>query len=156
ISKQDVYYSLNGQAYSTSATISGASRYTWTYGYDAHGRPNRTELPTGTVFLSSYDGLGRIVSESVGTSDSNAVVVRQYEYDGGNPGDSNLTKITEKPTTGDDRVSRYYYDWRDRLVTSKNGVQSTETDGVHRPVFYFDYDNLDEITSAEQYDGDGM
>src|SRR5262249_54514492 len=49
-----------------------------------------------------------------------------------------------------------YYDWRDREVASKQGVQAGEADGTHRPIYYFSYDNLDEVTLSQRYDGDGV
>jgi len=53
-------------------------------------------------------------------------------------------------------VTQNFYDWRDRLVASKQGVQGSENDGTHRPIFYSQYDNLDEVVSSERYDGDGV
>src|SRR5262249_5244112 len=50
----------------------------------------------------------------------------------------------------------YFYDWRDRLVASKSGVQGTEDTTTHRPIFYMELDNLGEVTAQEQYDGDGV
>src|SRR5262249_48934909 len=46
--------------------------------------------------------------------------------------------------------------WRDRLVATKSGVQGSENDGTHRPIVYTTYDNLDEPTQVQQYDGDGV
>src|SRR5438876_5347851 len=57
---------------------------------------------------------------------------------------------------GAPRVSQYFYDWRDRLVASKDGVQASESDGTHRPILYTMYDNLDEAVVQQQYDGDGV
>ena len=76
-----------------------------------------------------------------------------------NGGDSNLSEETRHPqpgTTSADRVTDNYYDWRDRLVETKSGVQSSESDGAHRPIFYTTYDNLNEVTQVAKYDGDGV
>src|SRR5262249_35909135 len=70
---------------------------------------------------------------------------------------SNLTQLTLYPGgSGANRVAQFYYDWRDRLVASKNGVEATGNDGTHRPIIYNSYDNLNEGTKSQQYDGDGV
>ena len=53
-------------------------------------------------------------------------------------------------------MTQYFYDWRDRLVATKSGVQANENDGVNRPIIYTTYDNLDEAVETQQYDGDGV
>ena len=53
-------------------------------------------------------------------------------------------------------MTQYYDDWRDRLVATKAGVQSSEDDGVNRPIVYTTYDNLDEAVEVQQYSGDGV
>jgi YD repeat-containing protein len=55
-----------------------------------------------------------------------------------------------------DRVTEQYFDWRDRVVATKDGVQSSEDTTTHRPIWYYTYDNLDEVTQAQHYDGDGV
>src|SRR5207244_9263321 len=78
-------------------------------------------------------------------------------YDDGGIGDGNLTQQTDFVGGGAAaRVTQSFYDWRDRLVASKRGVQASENDGTHRPILYSQYDNLDEVISQEQYDGDGI
>jgi RHS repeat-associated protein len=54
------------------------------------------------------------------------------------------------------RVTQYFYDWRDRLVARKDGVQPAEDTTTHRPIFYTEYDNRGEAIAQEQYDGDGV
>src|SRR4029079_14566779 len=44
----------------------------------------------------------------------------------------------------------------DRLVAQKSGVESSESGGVNRPILVYTYDNLDEMTEIQQYDGDGV
>src|SRR5262249_40628901 len=138
---------------------------------DQPGRPNKTVSPEGTIYRTVSDGQGRVVSEWVGTDDiptsgfwsptnlagTDMVKVREYEYDGGGVGDSNLTKVTEHPgLSAADRVSQTYYDWRDRAVAVKAGVEGTESTTVNRPITYTDYDNLGEVTKTRVYDGDGV
>jgi RHS repeat-associated protein len=119
-----------------------------------------------------YDSLGRVASQWVGTNDtpaagewsptnntapSNMVQISGYQYDFGGVGDGNLTQTTDYPGLGAAaRVGQNYYDWRDRLVASKAGVQGNENDGTNRPILYVTYDNLDEAVETQQYDGDGV
>ena len=72
-------------------------------------------------------------------------------------GDSDLTQVTAHPGGGAaDRETQALYDWRDRLVAQKDGVQTTEATTVHRPIYFYTLDNLGEATGAYQYDADGM
>jgi RHS repeat-associated protein len=72
-------------------------------------------------------------------------------------GDGNLTQIIHHPGgSAADRVMEQYFDWRDRLVATKQGAQSSEDTTTHRPIIYNTYDNLDEITEVQRYDGDGV
>src|SRR5438128_8578884 len=57
---------------------------------------------------------------------------------------------------GAPRVAQCFYDWRDRRVASKDGVQASESDGTHRPIVFYDFDNLNEIVGTSRYDGDGV
>ena len=71
------------------------------------------------------------------------VEVSARVYDNGGVGDGNLTQETDFPGGGAaPRVTQYFYDWRDRLVASKEGVQDNENDGTNRPIRYTTYDNL--------------
>ena len=64
-------------------------------------------------------------------------MVSQNVYDGGNVGDSTLTQQTLFPRDGSpNRVNQFFWDWRDRPVAGKWGVQASETDGTHRPIVY--------------------
>jgi RHS repeat-associated protein len=173
--EMDKYVSLDGQTYNTSSYLgtAGTNFYATTYGYDDQGRLNQIVLPTGTIQRTVYDGLGRVVSTWIGTNDTpgdgqewspddntapaNMAPVTASVYDNGSVGDGNLTQQTQLPGGGAAlRVTQNFYDWRNRLVASKAGVQASENDGTHRPITYSQYDNLDEIVSQEQYDGDGV
>jgi hypothetical protein len=91
------------------------------------------------------------------TGTSNMVMVSSYQYDNGVVGDGNLTQVTDYPGLGGpNRVTDYWYDWRDREVATKSGVQSSENDGVNRPIIVTTYDNLDEAIETQQYAGDGV
>src|SRR5262249_11135251 len=121
------YFYLGSFQYTTTLPTFGSpgiNYYKMIYAYDARGRLNRTQSPTGTVTLTVYDGRNRPVSQSVGTSDANAVKVVQAQYDGGGVGDGNLTQLIQFPSggtvTADQRVTQFYFDWRNRLVASKS------------------------------------
>ncbi|MFL5241992.1 MAG: RHS repeat domain-containing protein [Gemmataceae bacterium] len=176
--RNDAYFNLTGVTYSTAANIGtkNTNYYESLTDYDNRGWQTRTQSPTGTITRTVHDGLGRTVSTWVGTNDtpasgqwsptnntspSNMIKTADYVYDnntlGGSTqvGDSNVTQIIAHPGgTAADRVTEQYYDWRDRLVASKDGVQATEDTTTHRPITYRTYDNLDEVTEVQQYDGD--
>src|SRR5262249_58964890 len=96
-------------------------------------------------------------SPSNNGSPCNMIQVGAWEYDNGGVGDGNLTKVTQKPGgSAADRVTNSYFDWRDRLVAVKKGVETNESTSVHRPIFYYTLDNLGEVTRTLQFDGDGV
>jgi RHS repeat-associated protein len=170
----DEYFNLAGLTYTNSTTFGteNTNYYRTRLAYDERGRLARTQTPTGTIYRTVFDELGRPVSDWVGTNDtpgsgfwspgnntppSNMVQVRSYEYDNNGVGDSNLTAVVEIPGGGaSNRRTEYYYDWRERLVAGKAGVGTTESTSVNRPIFYLTYDNLSEVTQARAYDGDGV
>jgi RHS repeat-associated protein len=170
----DAYFSLAGVNYSTDLYLGSpnVNYYATLSGYDHRGRPNRVVAPTGTIYRTEYDSLGRAVSTWIGTNDTpadgywspdnntapaNMVRLTVNVYDKGGVGDGNLTQTTQYPGgEAAPRVTQNFYDWRDRLVASKQGVQNEETDDTHRPILYTAYDNLGQAISKEQYDGDGV
>jgi RHS repeat-associated protein len=177
----DAYFNLSGLTYSTAAVLSGAVSGTHYYraesGYTHGGYPNRSVTPQGTISRTVFDGLGRAVSEWVGTDDTpttgswspantagtNLVKVREYEYDGGGVGDGTRTKVTEYPGLGGAaRVTQTWYDWRDRAVATKAGVEALAAEqtsaglAVNRPLTYLDLDNLGQVTKTRAYDADGV
>ncbi len=174
VTETDNYFNLSGVTYSTSTFIgtAGTNYYATTYGYDTRGWLAREQLPTGTIERTVRDGQGRTVSTWVGTNDtpasgswsptnntspSNMVEVASNVYDGGSVGDGNLTQVTQYPGgSAANRVTDYFDDWRDRLVATKSGVQSSEDTGTHRPIVYYTLDNLGEVTQMQQFDGDGV
>jgi RHS repeat-associated protein len=172
VTDQYDYFNLAGIAYATTLALGteNTNYYRTRYSYDSFGRRNRVQSPSGTIYRTVYDGMGRKSSEWVGTNDtpgsgywspsnntppSNMVKVKDYTYDGGGVGDSDLTKVVEHPGGGAaDRETDYFYDWRDRQVASKSGMQSTEDVTTHRPISYVTYDNLGGVTRSQRYDGD--
>src|SRR5262249_12683204 len=98
-----------------------------------------TPLPPGTTWTEPATGLLTGTAAPV----SNGV------------GDGNLTQHTTFPGGGAaPRVTQNTYDWRDRLLASKSGVQASENDGTHRTLTVFAYDNVGELTQQSRYDGD--
>jgi RHS repeat-associated protein len=173
VTAADAYFNLAGLAYTTGVMGAAGANFDQTlYGYDAGGNLSRTQTANGTIYRTVYDAEGRPVSDWVGTDDtpasgtwspsnntgpSNMVEVSSYQYDGGGVGDGNLTQQTDYPGGGAAaRVTENWYDWRDRLVATKAGVQSGENDGTNRPLTYTTYDNLDEVVETQVYDGDGV
>ena len=79
-------------------------------------------------------------------------------YDNGGVGDGNLTSSTQIPGGGlTDRTTAYFYDWRNRTVAMKSGVETTtESTSVNRAVSYTQYDNLNQTLASYVYDGDGV
>jgi len=172
--EEDEYFNLSGVTYSTSTFIgtSGTNYYATTFGYDSDGRENRVQHPTGTIDRTVYDGENRVSSTWEGTDDtpgsgswspsnntspSNMVQLTADVYDGGGVGDGNLTQETTYPGgSAANRVTDNWYDWRDRLVATKDGVQSSEDTTTHRPITYYTYDNLNEVTEVQRFDGDGV
>ncbi|MBX9622457.1 MAG: RHS repeat protein [Gemmataceae bacterium] len=169
----DAYFSLAGLTYTTAAALGteGIHYLRTRYGYDQRGRPNRTQTPGGTIYRTAYDGLDRAVGEWAGTDDTptsgfwspsntagtDLAEVRTYEYDGNGIGDGNLTRVTERPGFGaSDRVTQTWYDWRDRPVAVKEGVQVAEAIAVNRPLTYLTYNNLDELIKTRVFDADGV
>ncbi len=150
--------------------------YRTTYGYDGMGRRNRVVNAVGDIARTVYDGLGRVTQTWLGTDDGSGT------WNGTNAGTENLVQLSQNiyddPTfagtsgTGDGilsesivythdsgsttRKTQMYYDWRDRMVATKSGVSTSETDGVHRPIMITDLDNLGEATTRYRYDGDGL
>jgi len=170
----DSFFDLTGVTYSTAiATLgtAGVNFYRTTRDYDKQGRPNRTVSANGTISRTEYDGLDRAVSEWVGTDDTpttgfwsptnlagtDMVKVRDYEYDNGGVGDSNLTKVTDHPGgSAADRLTENWFDWRNRTVAVKSGVESSEDTTVNRPLTYLDHNNLGEVVKSRVYDSDGV
>jgi len=169
---QDDYFNLSGLTYTTGVMGAGVNFYQTQYAYAPGGQLNKVVSAQGTITRMVYDGFGRKVSTWVGTNDtpasgywsptnntspSNMVEVESFQYDNGGVGDGNLTQVTQYPGgSAANRVTDYWYDWRDRQVAEKDGVESSETDGVNRPLIVTTYDNLNEVTETQVYVGDGV
>jgi RHS repeat-associated protein len=155
--RHDDYFSLSGMSYGTGlypGTVN-VNYYTTLTDFDNRGRPYRVTSPTGTLTQTNYDALGRVSSTAIGTNPGNLTTVLTNQYDQGGVGDGNLTRQVQLPGgSAAARETDCFYDWRDRLVASKDGVQSTEDTSTHRPITYVVYDNLSEAVEQDRYDGD--
>ena len=179
--ESDRYFSFAGITYSqTSPTLgtvsndSSTGNYSATaMQYDDRGRLRRVVDPTGTITRLLYDERGMITQIWIGTDDTpasgywspantagtNLVLVesRQYDNDQSN-GDENLTQdIVYLGGSATPRVTTMYYDWRDRLVATKDATEASEStsDNTHF-ITYTDYDNLGRPIDHSTYDGDGV
>jgi YD repeat-containing protein len=165
------YFHLDGLTYSTTVSLGteGTDYYHSSYAYDKRGRPSKTVTATGTIYRTVYDGLGRPVSEWVGTDDdpvtgywsptnpAEMTKVREYIYDNDAIGDGNLTSMLVYPGgSGPVRQTDFFYDWRNRLVAQKAGVEETEDTDTNRPISFFIYNNLGQVLTTESYDGDDV
>ena len=118
-----------------------------------------------------FDGQSRPVSTWVGTDDTptsgywsptntdgtDLVELNATEYDYGDVGDGLVTSESEMlGSPYDNRVTEMSYDWRDREIATKSGVQGSESTSVNRPISYQVLDNLGEVTESDMYDGDGL
>lgn len=174
--RSDAYFQLDDVTYSDDPILTGDKgvkrHYESFTDYAFRGWVKRTQTPNGTITRYIHDNLGRVTEVWVGTDDetdipdtywpdetsgTNMIQVAAYEYDNGDVGDSNLTSMTAIPGGSfDNRVTEYLYDWRNRLVMVKAGVEDVEDDAVNRPISYTVYDNLNRVTETYTYDGDDI
>ena len=172
--RTDDYFNLAGLTYSTAVYIGtvGVNYYSSTTDYGALGRPLRMVDANGTITRPVYDDFGHEQQVWVGTNDtpasgtwsptndtspSNMVQTTAYVFDNAVAGDNDLTAMIQYPGGGSAaRETDYFYSYRDRLVATKEGVQANEDSTTHRPIMYYEYDNLGEVIAVDQYDGDGV
>lgn len=177
ITNDEDYYNLSGVTYDGSdltlvTTLNEPNHlYRKTYAYDSTGQVNRYVGPTGTIYRTVRDDLGRTISNWVGlddtptsgewspsnTTNTDLVKTHEYEYDFGGVGNSNLTTVIADPGAEGDRWTEYFYDWRNRLTAVKLGGTDTpeeELEKVQRQVTYYTRDNLGQVTQVDTYDGD--
>ena len=157
-------YNMMGKLAETT-TPTGTINFTT---YDAIGRQLATYVGTDDIPSSNLNGLGGINFEDfiyAVSSDPTAIpagtnmdLISVNVYDGGGVGDSNVTQTTTYPGNSmPNRVTQYAYDWRDRMVATKNAVQSSESTSDNTHFISFNVlDNLGEATSTAAYDGDNV
>lgn len=130
------------------------------YRFDDLGRLDQVINPVGTVTRTIYDSFGRVRKVGIGVLGSSGdpdedtiTTVQRNVYDGGGVGNGNLTwtvaKLEEEAINassedeeGEDRVTVFHYDWRDRLIL---------TEGPTGPFEAIEYDNLDRVVRTADY-----
>jgi RHS repeat-associated protein len=152
----DEYVSFASLSYSTSASLGteGTHFYRTEQAYDKRGRASRVERADGTIYRTVFDGLGRPVSEWIGTNDTpvsgfwsptNAAgmqQIKEYLYDGDDVGDSHLTSVED----ANGHITSLAYDFRGRMLTTT----LPDPDGggsLTSPEYETAYDNLGRIIS---------
>jgi len=131
------------------------------YGYDSLGRQTRVKDETGTISRTVYDVRGLITATWIGTDDTGAtdshpggsspnnmqkVLQNTYDHDVAG-GDGELTHI-RRPVNeddDDDRIERYFYDYRGILEEVR------EDDGVHELITRFEHDLQGRIVGTIRY-----
>src|SRR6202011_5209535 len=60
--RTDAYFSMAGMTYNLLPNVGtqNANYYTTLYAFDNSGRQNQTITPNGTIYLQTFDGLGRV------------------------------------------------------------------------------------------------
>jgi len=100
------------------------------YHHDSMGRQIRVQEPSGTIYRTNYDTLGRPEEKFIGTNDNgedggsssgtlNMATTELVEYDGGTAGGNSLVSSRTERTTGTtsgERTTEFSYDDRDRLA----------------------------------------
>jgi RHS repeat-associated protein len=169
VTYHDEYFAVAGLTYAPGTLGTLGVNYNRTLtDYDAAGRASRNVASDGTITRTVFDGFGRQTSSWVGTSDTvtgtwsptnpgGMVEISANVYDAAGSGNGNVTQTTDFANGATNpRVTQNAYDWDDRLVATKSGVQASETDGLHRPIMYYHYDSLDRVIETDRYDGDGV
>ncbi|MCL2648262.1 MAG: fibronectin type III domain-containing protein, partial [Phycisphaerales bacterium] len=180
--ESDSYAAIDNATYLSTAANSpysgtaGANFYATSYYYDVSGQQARTVNADGAIAVTTYDALGRQLATYVGTNDGNwedflravsanplaipagtdMTLVTLYQYDNDGIGDSNLTQITEFPGGSEaPRITQYLYDWQDRMIASKVGVQTNET-GNTSFINYNVLNNIGQVTASYTFAADNI
>lgn len=122
-----------------------------TYAYDEFGRMSSITDAEGSVSAYTHDAFNRVTETKVGTTSSSPVTVSEYFYDG-DPGAStpdhgvgngNLTAVAlYDGETSDARITRMYYDERDRMIGAVSPVSAMSV---------MKYDNLNRVIEEAAY-----
>jgi len=176
----DDYFNVSSLTYTAAAHIgtlnttgdSSGNYYETDIGYDTRGRQNRIKHGDGTIERTVYDGLGRPVSQWLGSDDTptsgiwsptntaGTNLVRQalYGYDETTDGygvttsgigDSHLTSVTDAMG----RKTSIDYDFRGRVVTTTLADNDGDPMTWNYQSTYTTYDNLDRVLSQQDSSG---
>jgi RHS repeat-associated protein len=130
------------------------------FGYDDQGRRVRTKAPHGTITRTDHDTQGRVVSQWVGTNDSdfdggessgtdNMVKTVANQYDSGSDeANSYLTKRTlyVQDSDTDKRETTFSHDLRGRVLLQTNATA---------PHAFNRYDNMRRLIASGQFSATG-
>jgi hypothetical protein len=126
------------------------------FGYDILGRRNQTTTPQGTIAKQTFDALGWLLKEEVGTG-AGMVQTTAYAYEGLAGLDGKVSAFTalidgnslspdsSSALSSEDRITYYDYDWRDRLE------KTTLNDGTREYFRTRAHDNLGQVTEEASY-----
>jgi RHS repeat-associated protein len=128
------------------------------YGYDSAGRRNQRTSPEGTIYQKTFNAVGWIQKDEVGTdadaTTGNLVQTTAYAYANTAGLDGFASKKTslidgksllDPPQASDDRATTYAYDWRNRRETT------TINDGTRDYLHVRTLDNLGQVTEVARY-----
>ena len=152
----DAYYDYTGLTYPSAGT-EGTHFLRTEYEYDDRGRQVRAEEPNGTIRRTVYDTLGRVESVWIGTDDGTnwspsspgdmekieSNLYDDLDDDGDSDiGDSNLSRKTTYADGTTSYVTKYEYDFRNRLTDERgpDGIATKKT-----------YDNRGNVTQEDTY-----
>jgi RHS repeat-associated protein len=119
--------------------------------FDAYGRVSKVTDAEGSVTQNTHDAQNRVIEAKVGTITSTPVTVAKFYFDGDpnatppehGVGNGNMTGIELFDGEGGSaRITRMYYDGRDRLIGS---VTPDASMGILK------YDNLDRVVEEAVY-----
>lgn len=148
IARSALSHDLSGSVTSSEIwwDVSADESYTASTEYDAFGRVTRVTDGNGNITERDYDVMDRVTELRVGAITdpvTSTEVAAQYFYDGDpaatpahGVGNGNLTTIVKKDGIGD-RVTRLYYDHRDRRIATvapASPMSITRFDNLSRPI----------------------
>ncbi|MCU0796948.1 MAG: hypothetical protein MUF31_13555, partial [Akkermansiaceae bacterium] len=118
------------------------------FDYDSAGRQNQTTCAGGTTDRATYNAMGWVVAEELGTLANGLTVTRTQEYDAA----GRLTKVIlpVDGTPANDRVTLFGYDWRGRRIQEEREVEK-DGGGWWKLIKKMAYDGRDQLISVTSY-----
>jgi RHS repeat-associated protein len=135
----------------TGVTLSGATAVKFGTASASFTINSSTKITATAPFHAAGPVDISVVTAHNGTTP--AVPADRYYYTPNN-GNGPIRPLGPSGSGSSDRVTQYFYDWRNREVAEKDGVQTTEDTSTHRPILYYSLDNLSEAVTTQHYDGD--
>ena len=160
ISRSTNSHNLSGSA-TLSTTwwdVSADESYSVSSEYDTFGRLVKVTDGNDTVSERSYDAMDRVIEVKVGTTTSTPETIVEYIYDSASAttmaqgvGNGNMTGVILHDGDSGTRVSRIYYDYRDRqigVVVPDAPMDVTLYDNLDRPIESAVYPDPDAIVPS--------